>query len=261
VARKPTLSPSKITTYLACPVKFKWTYLDARGRWYLRSKSYYSFGTSLHRALERFHDSGDVGVQTTNEAVAALEESWIDAGYRSADEAAEALSEGREIVSRYVADQLLINRSSRTLFTERQMRVAMPSFDLVGRVDRLDEHEDGTLEIVDYKSGRAEVEVSEVQADIAMCCYALLVKRKYPEQSVRGTIIALRSGASATASWTDTDIELIEEDLVALGAQILSDDFPEMRPSPKPLCAHCDFLPLCRKDPEFEWHPRSGVSE
>ncbi|RYG26929.1 PD-(D/E)XK nuclease family protein [bacterium] len=252
VARKPTLSPTKITTYLACPVKFKWTYIDARGRWYLRSKSYYSFGTSLHRALERFHDSGDVGVQTTEEAVAALEESWVDAGYRSADEAAEALGEGREIVARYVEEQLRTGKKAKTLFTERQMRWDLGEFALIGRLDRLDEHEDGTLEIVDYKSGRSEVDPEEVRNDIAMSCYGLLVRRKYPDQPVVGTIVAIRTGASGSAAWSDEELNVFEEDLKKLGTEILTEDYPELRPVYKPLCPHCDFLPLCRRDPEFE---------
>jgi len=252
VPRKPTLSPTKITTYLACPVKYKWTYIDARGRWYLRSKSYYSFGTSLHKVLERFHDSGDAGVRTTEEAVAALEESWIDAGYRSADEAAEALGEGREIVARYVEERLKAERQAKTLFTERQMRHDLGEFALIGRLDRLDEHEDGTLEIVDYKSGRSEVDPEEVRTDIAMTCYGLLVKRKYPDRPVVASIVAVRTGATGTASWSDEELDGFERDLRQLGAEILGEDYPELRPVFKPLCPHCDFLPLCRRDPEFE---------
>ena len=252
MARKPTLSPTKITTYLACPVKYKWTYVDARGRWYLRSKSYYSFGTSLHRALERFHDSGDVGVSTTEEAVAALEESWVDAGYRSADEAAEALGEGREIVARYVEEQIRSERKAKTLFTERQMRYDLGEFALIGRLDRLDEHEDGTLEVVDYKSGRSEVDPEEVRTDIAMTCYGLLVRRKYPGRPVSGSIVAIRTGATGTATWSEAELESFESDLRSLGAEILNEDYAELRPTFKSLCLHCDFLPLCRKDPEFE---------
>jgi len=233
-------------------MKFKWTYLDARGRWYLRSKSYYSFGTSLHQALERFHDAGDNGVQTTEEAVAALEESWIDAGYRSADEAAEALGEGREIVTRYVEQQLKTERRAKTLFTEKQMRLEMGDFDLIGRLDRLDERDDGTLEVVDYKSGRADVDPEEVKNDVAMSCYALLVKRKYPDQPVVGTIVAVRTGNAGTATWTEDELDVIEQDLQQIGAEILTDDFQERVPVPKPLCGHCDFLPLCRQDPAYE---------
>lgn len=249
--RKPTLSPSKITTYLACPVKYRWTYVDDRGKWYLRSKSYYSFGTTLHRVLERFHDAGDTGVTTTDEVMAAYEESWIDAGYASAEEMAEAFGEGRQILERHVQEVQARPREAKTLFVERQFRKDLGEFALLGRVDRVDEYPDGTLEIVDYKSGREGVTQDEVAHDIAMCCYQLLLRHKFPDRPVRARIVALRTGTSAAASLSDEEAADFERDIVALGLEILNEDYHELIPVFKPLCPHCDFLPLCRKHPEF----------
>ncbi|AIE87537.1 RecB family exonuclease [Fimbriimonas ginsengisoli] len=251
MARKPTLSPSKITTYLACPVKYRWTYVDDRGKWYLRSKSYYSFGSTLHRVLERFHDTGDAGVNTTEEVMAAYEESWIDAGYASAEELAEAYGEGREILERHVQQATAQPRESKTIFVERQFRHDMGEFALLGRVDRVDEYPDGTLEIVDYKSGRESVEVEDVATDIAMACYQLLLRHKFPGVPIRARIIALRTGHSAAASMTDEEAADFEQTILQLGREILSEEYHELTPVFKPLCLHCDFLPLCRKHPEF----------
>ncbi|HZH98869.1 MAG TPA: PD-(D/E)XK nuclease family protein, partial [Fimbriimonadaceae bacterium] len=117
--RKPTLSPSRITTYLACPAKYRWTFQDPRGKWYLRSKSCYSFGSTLHKVLERFHDAGDCGVTTTYEALAALEESWLDAGFSSAEEMAEAYGEGKAIIEQHVEHHTALPVSSKTLCVER----------------------------------------------------------------------------------------------------------------------------------------------
>ena len=94
MSRKPTLSPTKISAYLACPVLYRWTYADARGRPYLRAKSYYSFGSTLHRVLEKFHQAPDDGVPTVQQMAAEYEESWIDAGFSNAAEMAEAYGEG-----------------------------------------------------------------------------------------------------------------------------------------------------------------------
>ncbi|CAN5629176.1 PD-(D/E)XK nuclease family protein [soil metagenome] len=249
--RKPTLSPTKLTTYLACPVKYKWTYIDARGKWYLRSKSYYSFGSSLHKALERFHNSSDVGVTTTQEAVAALEESWIDAGYSSSEEMAEALGIGREIIEKATVQHLQKRQGVKTLFVERQFRYDMDEFVLIGRLDRLDEYPNGDLEIVDYKSGRLGVTQEEVSEDVAMGIYQLLVRRKFPDQAVRATIMALRTGEEASASMSDEKLGEFESDIKALCVQVLYEDWDELTPVFKPLCPHCDFLPLCRKHPDF----------
>jgi putative RecB family exonuclease len=252
MARKPTLSPTKISTYLACPSKYRWTYVDERGRWYIRSKSYFSFGTTLHKVLQRFHDSRDAGVQTVGQALAAYEESWIEAGFESPEAMAQAFAEGKEIVEQHVRREIERVREARTIAVEKLLRADLGEFVLIGRIDRLDEHPDGTLEIVDYKSGREATSDEEVAADLAMCCYQLLVREHYPDRPVRATILALRSGTTGTASLTEEELRTLREDLVAIGREILSRDYENLVPLWKPLCRECDFLPLCRRHPEFE---------
>jgi putative RecB family exonuclease len=250
--RVPSISPTRISIYLACPVKYRWTYVDGRGRWYLRAKSYYSFGNTLHHVLQRFHDSGDNGVETVGDVVAAYEESWLDAGFRSAEEMAEAYGEGREILERHVQEHLARAPEAKTLMVEKQLRFDMGPFVLAGRLDRVDEYPDGSLEVVDYKSGRGDVTEDEVASDIAMGVYQLLLRKKFPGRPVRARLVALKTGASATASFDDAQADAFEAAIRDVGAQILSEDFYERRPVPKPLCASCDFLPLCRQDPAFE---------
>lgn len=255
MARKPTLSPSKITTYLACPVKYKWTYVDDRGKWYMRAKSHYSFGTTLHKVLQRFHDEGDQGVTTAHEAVAALEEGWIEAGYQSQEEMDQALAEGRTIVAEYVEAVQKSPITSRTVFIEKTLRMDMGDYVLLGRLDRLDRTEDGWLDIIDYKSGRRAVTDEEVAHDLAMSIYQLLVRHHYPGEKVRATIIALRVGERASASLGEEEAARLALDLKGLGDEILNRDYEGMIPVGKELCHRCDFLALCRKDPSFELPP------
>lgn len=251
--RKPTLSPSKISTYLACPAKYRWTYIDERGKWYMKAKSYYSFGLTLHKVLERFHDSNDAGVQTVHQALAAYEESWIEAGFSSAEEMAEAFGEGKEIVERYVEEALAKPAASKTLYIEKMLRKDLGEFVLLGRLDRIDEYEDGTVEVVDYKSGRSSVSAEDVATDLAMCCYQLLLRHHFPGRPIRASILALRTGNWASYSLSDEEADQFEKDLCVLGSEILSCDFGELTPAPKELCSDCDFLPLCSKHPEFDF--------
>lgn len=240
-----------MTTYLACPVKYRYTYLDPRARWLLKAKSYYSFGSTLHHVLQRFHDAGDAGVETTDEVLAAYEESWIDAGYHSAEEMAEAFGEGREILQRYVAQVQAKPAEAKTLFVERQFRHDFGDFVLIGRIDRVDEYEDGVLEVVDYKSGRESVSEDEVATDIAMCCYQLLLRTKFPDRKVRARIVALRSSDSAVHSLSDGEMVEFERDIAILAREILSENFDERRPVRKPMCERCDFQIACQQDPDF----------
>jgi putative RecB family exonuclease len=255
VSRKPqklTLSPTKITIFLACAAKYRWTYVDPIGRNYMRSKSYFSFGTTLHNVLQRFHDSGDTGVTTTAEVLAAYEESWIDAGYTSAEEMAEAYGEGRQILERHVEETRQRRPEAKTLFVEKQLRKDMGDFVLLGRIDRVDEYEDGTLEIVDYKSGREEVTAEEVADDVAMNCYQILMLHRYPGRPIRARIFAIRTGSSACASMTDEQADEFEFVLHEIAREISGkEQFYDEVPVFRALCTRCDFLPLCRKHEEF----------
>lgn len=251
MSRLPSISPSKITTYLACPVKYRWTYEDSRGKRYLQAKSYYSFGTSLHRVLERFYSAEDNGVETTQEAMAAYEESWIDAGFSSAEEMSESYHEGKEILLHHIEEVKKRETSAKVLAVEKQLKWTTPHFVLTGRIDRLDEHEDGTIEIVDYKSGRDSVDVEDVATDIAMSCYQLLVREAFPDRPVIATIHALRTGDSASYSMPTDKLEHFARDLVKLGNEIVTQEWFDLTPRVKRLCSGCDFVSLCRYHPEF----------
>ncbi len=249
--RKPTLSPSKITTYLACAVKYRWTHSDARGKLYLRAKSYYSFGATLHRVLERFYSEEDSGVTTTAEALAAMEENWIDAGFSSSEEMAEAYHEGKEILERHVTEHVKRESTAKVLFVEKQLRSDFGLFDLVGRIDRVDEHEDGTLEIVDYKSGRDAVTPEDVSTDVAMACYQLMLRELYPDRPIVATIYALRSGMHASHSMPEVELDEFRADITKLGGEILTQEWYDLTPRLKRLCERCDFLALCKTHEDF----------
>lgn len=215
----------------------------------MRAKPYYSFGTSLHQALERFHDSSDLGVQTTDEAVKALEENWMTAGYSTPEEAAEAFAEGRVMLEGYVAAVSQQAEGVTTLFVEKDLQLDMGEWVLSGRIDRIDEREGGSIEIADYKTGGSTPESPIF--DIAMGCYALLVRALFPGRNLVTTIISVRSGERASAERNEIELLQFEKDLRVLAAEILHRDYPTIEPKPKPLCTNCDFLRVCATVPDF----------
>ena len=188
---------------------------------------------------------------TTHQAVAALEESWIDAGYGSQEEMMQALSEGKAMIETYIEGFRAKPVTAETLYLEKRLRLDMGEFDLIGQVDRVDCHEGGGMEIVDYKSGRSTVVPEDIESDLALNCYALLVKGKHPSVLISGTIIALRTGQCATHTFDLDALARFREDLVVLGKEILHRDYASLVPLKKELCDDCDFLALCRKHPEY----------
>lgn len=244
--RKPTLSPTKIVTYLECAIKYRYIYQDKIGRFYLRAKSYYSFGSTLHQVLQQFHAEG--AAQTAEEMREELQQTWISSGYKSEEQEKEHRERGEEIVVAYhAAQQERAAAQVETIATEKTITCDMGPFKLSGRVDRIDRHADGTLEIVDYKSGRWETTPEEVANDLAMNIYQLILSRLHPDTPIVATIYCLRSGIQASAGMTPEAREQFATDILTLGKEILEQDYSELRPVPLEICPKCDFLPHCMR--------------
>lgn len=181
--RKPEISPTKIRIFLTCPLMYKLTYVTKVGRFYYAPNVGDSFGGSLHRAIHDFHSAGGHETHTPEQLAERLHSTWTSIGYSSQQEEKEHLELGVRLLQEYYANS---QTGATTIFTEKQLKEDMGEFYLVGRIDRLDEHPDGKLEIIDYKSGRMSVSEQEVADDLAMSIYQLLVKRKYPRQTRDG---------------------------------------------------------------------------
>lgn len=250
--RRPTLSPSKLSCYLACPHKYYWTYESQQGQWFLRSRGYFSFGLSLHRALQEFHKTGGTGIATTGALLSAFEENWLDAGYGSADEMQAAFGEGKAILTRYAEEESGAQSAGTVIHVEKNLKKSMGEWDLVGRADRIDELDDAGIEVVDYKSGRSGVTEEIVATDIAMSAYALMVQDLFPERPISARIIALRGqGPPVRHRFSPGELSEFEFSVRELGDTIRNHYWEEFRPIPKALCATCEFLTLCKRDPEF----------
>ncbi|MEP6757012.1 MAG: PD-(D/E)XK nuclease family protein [Chthonomonadales bacterium] len=244
--RKPTLSPTRINAYLDCAMKYRYIYLEKIGRFFFKPRAGLSFGSTLHQVLQTFHEGG--AQQDPAELVEQVETRWISAGYNSPEQEHEYREASVGIVQRY--HDVAIERIETgvvTLFTEKTISTDMGTFKLSGRVDRIDQHPDGTLEIIDYKSGRMDVTSEEVGASLAMNIYALILARNYPGMRVRTTIHALRSGAEASAEMSSEELADFENHIRTIAEEILSRDFENVEPHRIDYCQYCDFLPKCER--------------
>ncbi|MDQ2799054.1 MAG: PD-(D/E)XK nuclease family protein [Armatimonadota bacterium] len=247
--RKPELSPTRIRTFLSCPMMYRLDYIEKVGRFYHRARAGFTFGSTLHQALQTFHQEGGSASVSAPELVAKMETVWQSQGYQDAAQEQAHKEEGARILETYHAAAEARVDLTRPFLIEKMLKWDMGAFVLTGRIDRIDEHlTDGALEIVDYKSGRLGVTEDDVKGALAMSVYQLLAKRNNPERRVFATIHALRGGVTASASFTDEEMLALEEELRGVGLLILETDYDAVRPVPLPhVCPHCDFLPLCTR--------------
>jgi len=254
--KKFTVSPTKLRTYLTCAAKYRLEYVDKLGRFFHRARAGYAFGHSLHRALDAFHQGGGTESVTAEDLSASLDQVWVGAGYADAAQETAYREEAVRILQEYHAAA----ESARTeappdapppphlLFTEKTLRADLsPLIVLSGRVDRVDEHHDGALEIVDYKSGRDSVSEEAVRDSLALSIYQILLKAQFSDRRVFATLHALRTGASASHELTDEERTELVAALAETAEEIRTKEWENVLPVVNDHCPYCDFLPHCAK--------------
>src|SRR5690349_4188995 len=117
-------SHSSVSTYLECPLRWKFLYVDRLPE---AARGYFSFGRTVHAVLEellrpfvaepstssaaerqrRLDDWGAIGPRTgprllgPDEVLALYEKLWVGDGYTSADEEARYKALGAELLLRF----------------------------------------------------------------------------------------------------------------------------------------------------------------
>jgi RecB family exonuclease len=200
-----------------------------------------SFGGSLHRALQSFHETGALAPPSVEDLLENFRSGWITAGYQDSAQEAEHRLAGEGILRQYFASARETPRE--TVLVEQQVKWEYPRYVLTGKLDRLDRWPGGELEIVDYKSGRHSVSEEEVRGSMAMAIYQLIVARLYPGTPVLATLLCLPTGESSTVQRTAEELDTLEQEIGTVAERILAET--NYTATPGPHCARCAFRRIC----------------
>lgn len=166
------LSPSQATSYAQCPRRYA---LERRLKAVPADSPYLAFGGLVHRVLE----------QAEAEALAAGQDhATLEAARRHLDEVWEAVadfgSEAMNFAWRRRAEDLLRQLyeswpggDAELLRIEHELRMDLDGVEWMGRADRIERLGDGSVRIVDYKSGKTPVTVSEAKTSLQLGYYFL----------------------------------------------------------------------------------------
>jgi ATP-dependent helicase/nuclease subunit B len=222
------------------------------------------YGNWLHLALFRFHAQGP-----GNDPAQQLRECAKAAGAELALDAAELLpfeASFEVFVPRYVAWWRQRRQQGwQWQAGEIELSAEPPALApqrLKSRLDRVDQHADGALEVIDYKTGSAESmkkRVREPLEDTQLAVYAALLMHHRPEaRSVAAHYLTLDDATSP---------QLLQHPEVATSAKLmiegLAQDFAALRAGAAmpalgegPVCETCEARGLCRRD---HWPALAGT--
>lgn len=231
--------------YEDCPKKWHFKYVEKIPE---RPKHFFSFGKSMHTALEFLYGVKVLPPPSLEEVVKHYHEKWISEGYQSAEQEADYKAQGIKILEDYyqknVEKQVESEDFKLPYFVEYGWRLEIEGVPLVGYVDRVDkDKDDESLSIIDYKTGKA-IPMSRVKSDGQLTLYQMACEKLLGLKVKELTFYHLPSQTALTVPRHGPKLEdAVREKVVRVAGKIKSGDY-----TPKPeerKCDWCDYKRLC----------------
>lgn len=235
--RRP-LSYSSMSMYRECPRKYKFKYVDRIPE---KPKYFFSYGRSIHDALEFFYNPELMVAPTVEELVKYFHDHWVSEGYRDGAQENEKREEGEVLLREFHAKHE--PGWAPPFHAEYGFNVVVGGVPVTGKVDRIDRLEDGSVSILDYKTGKTfkkgRIEEDQQLSMYQMCCeQALEVKVGelvlYHLPSLTEHKVGRRPGKQ---------IDALTKQVRSTAQNILDAAF-EPTPSEN-ACRWCDYQALC----------------
>jgi DNA helicase-2/ATP-dependent DNA helicase PcrA len=164
------LSYSQIETFETCPMHYKLRYIYKLPTPPSASQS---FGTAIHATLKEFYDEVAGGSKPSDKLLYEfLEKNWVKDGFKSKSHETEFFNKGKL----YLAGFLKQGFDPKVLPEVMEQKFIIPlgsNLKVGGAIDRVDVLPDGTIEIIDYKTGATIPSQSEVDKNLQLSFYAL----------------------------------------------------------------------------------------
>lgn len=242
-------TPTRLTTWLDCPRRYRFVYLDRPTPVKGPPWAHNTVGAVVHNALAEWWRIAEVD-RTVSRAGQLVDAYWTTEGFRDDAQAEQWRLRSRDMVMRYSEG---LDPRHEPIGVERTVATIHGGTALSGRVDRIDQR-GPELVVVDYKTGRHLLSVDDARSSLALAVYAAAATRTLRRPCHTVELHHLPSGE--VVSWTHDDRALerhlsraddvageCERADAAFGEGSEGDALFEARPSP--LCGWCDFRRHC----------------
>jgi RecB family exonuclease len=249
-ARLYSCTPTRLNTWLDCPRRYRFGYLDRPSPPKGPPWAHNSMGAAVHSALADWWALPFPQRQPAR-GIDLVRKRWLAEGFATPEQSAVV----RERAARWVEEYLLrVDPAHEPIGIERTVAARTARLAVSGRIDRLDVDPDGRLVVVDYKTGRRPPGPDDARSSLALALYAVAAARTLRRECVRVELHHLPTGAVAAHDHTEQSLarkvaeaesiafDAVRADAAHAAGRTGDETFP---PSPSRLCTWCDFRRHC----------------
>ncbi|PIR04138.1 MAG: hypothetical protein COV59_03060 [Candidatus Magasanikbacteria bacterium CG11_big_fil_rev_8_21_14_0_20_39_34] len=255
---------SQIKAYETCPYQYKLAHILKIPT---KGSASFSFGNTMHKTLQDFYklvqeknsakqvslfaefvqpprDSNTVQVPSLEELLALYKRNWIDDWFKSTSQKDSYFEKGKEILQTFYAAQE--GNWSVPVGLESWFKIQVGDYLLHGRIDRIDQHDDKSIEIIDYKTGATKEKLTSEDKE-QLLIYQIAAE-SLPEYRHIGpvsklTFYYLNDNVKTSFIGENKDLEKLQAKIVKTIDGIHTKDFTA-KPN-KFTCKFCDFKEIC----------------
>lgn len=243
---------SQFEAYGHCPLQYKFSFILHVP---VPEKASMSYGRLMHRCFyelllpcliteqpsDLFGQNTTAKKLTWEELLATYKRNWSDDGYVSAEEREKYRLQGLQSL-KLAWQEIEANGWPNVLALEKKFVWKNSLFSLGGTIDRVDQLADGTVEIVDYKTGNPK-EKLDYQIKRQLMIYQLAVEDVFGWKVGKMSFYYLNNGTKLSFTAKPAELEKIQQEVADEVAAIRQGLFPA---KPSQLCAYCDFRNICQ---------------
>jgi len=234
------LSYSRLSRFETCPLSYRLHYIEKKQA---EPGLPLRFGKTIHAVLERLIkevvDDERTGPLSEERAIELYREAWGAEQLTGMD----VFAEGLAILRRFIAEQGVVDHRD-VLAIEKEFRLPVGPFEVLGFIDRVDWIDDETVEVIDYKTNHQIFTRDEVDTSLQMSLYEVAVRRLWPwAKKVKLTFWMLRHGVRQETTRTEEQLADALAYVETLGRQTeTATEYPARLNSN---CSYCDHRKQC----------------
>jgi len=247
------LSASAVDTYERCGLQFR---LERDWRLSASPAAAMQYGASMHRVLKTYFDSVSLGRPKSDDELIELfrrdlEEAKIQERYQHELYEKQGIAQLRDFLASARAQP-----APQVLHTEESFEIRVGETLVVGRIDRIDRRADGSVAIVDYKTGKAR-DQENADESLQLSLYALAAREKWGYTVGALMFYNLEENVGVSSARTEAQL-LAARDRVEAAAQGMAEG--KFTAKTGMHCNFCAYRSLCpEKEKRIPHRVEGGV--